>query len=159
MSQNVLAVEQNVVEALAISTIETQFDSSLLLVYFNLDLDQQIAQKMMINDIKSMGTQALMMGVERLPKTNGGFNELERSFPTLLGANRSIKEKGGGINPLPAELKMPPLVQPPVQSNTPDPLSLLMLGMGGVALLGWSRRKRSKDNVRDCSMAKYSPYS
>jgi len=47
-----------------------------------------------------------------------------------------------GINPLAPSLRFPPLVQPPEKSSLPDPLSLLMLSIGAVALLTWSRRKR-----------------
>ncbi len=53
-----------------------------------------------------------------------------------------IKEDSASIYPLTSSLHFPPLVQPPEKSSLPDPLSLLMLSIGAVVLLAWSRRKR-----------------
>ncbi len=159
LSQSSIASERGVVEALAISTLETTFDSTLLLRYFNLDLDDQIAQKMRSNGTNYVSVQSewkpkliVEIGPERsliLSSIQGDtvvprFDALEGYFSGFLETDFSKKEKEGVINPLPAELKPPSLVQPPTQSNIPDPLSLLMLSMGGIALLGWSRQKRSK---------------
>lgn len=60
----------------------------------------------------------------------------------LNASHLFIKENMVSIYPLRSSLHFPPLVQPPEKSSLPDPLSLLMLSIGAVVLLAWSRRKR-----------------
>ncbi len=85
-----------------------------------------------------------------LSQTKSGFFYEEGSeafaVPSSLNLNIShlfSKENRESIYPFASTtLHFPPLVQPPEKSSLPDPLSLLMLSIGAVALLAWSRRKR-----------------
>lgn len=89
--------------------------------------------------------------VVNLSNTNG--SGVIGIFPSVLETQFLIEGKGGGINLLSpylllsSRLTLPTISTPPVESSTPDPLSLFMLSAGGLALLSWSRRKRNKQKI------------
>ncbi|MCF6298869.1 MAG: hypothetical protein L3J01_03220 [Thiomicrorhabdus sp.] len=90
---------------------------------------------------------------------NVSLDDLGVTFPNTFLSDFSKEEKRITFNPLPAfafpvHLALPAISQVPVQSNTPSFLSLVMLSLGGVALLGWLRTKRQKQRIYTGSHSK-----
>ncbi|MCF6299210.1 MAG: hypothetical protein L3J01_04955, partial [Thiomicrorhabdus sp.] len=92
-------------------------------------------------------TGVSVQNVIRWPTGNVSLDDLGVTFPNTFLSDFPKEEKGITFNPLPVHLALPAIAQTPVQSNTPNFFSLVMLSVGGVALLGWLRAKRQKKRV------------
>jgi len=111
-------------------------DSILLQEYTNLELDRYNVQMFFYNEFSMSLVKNERMNLDSkfFPVASSSFN--------LETLNGFTKENILNINHLLLSLHFPPLVQAPEKSSLPDPLSLLMLSIGSVVLLAWSRRKR-----------------
>jgi len=133
--------------------VSNTFDSRLLQDDFNLDLDRQGTQESIKGtvrvDRRFENVQVSTLDIVRASNSEVSLDELGVILPNRFVMEPSRREGNiNVINPLPTHFQLPPVARPPVQSSFPEPLSLVMLGFGGLALLGWSRHKRKKLNVQ-----------
>ena len=92
--------------------------------------------------------QRSMMEAVRTKNKNVSLDELGVILPSAFAIDFLIEDTQRTIqSPLPRHIQLPPVAQPPIHSSLPSPLSLLMLMVGGLVLLGWSRGKRNHQRV------------
>lgn len=161
LAQNAVSAELTMVGgSLANATLSRLFDSQGY-------LDQRNTQKTMLRGVNTANPEewkflfmpensdslsysldnVSIQGIVSWPKKDESFSELGVILPNSF-VHGVLREKSKvTINPLPVEFAFPAMAQAPEKSNTPNFFSLVMLSVGGIALLAWLRAKRQHQRV------------